>query len=179
MTLEDFGNIGEVVGAIGVVASLIYLAVQTRRNSRQIRQNTVSVLGSVELENARDSAEFLSTLAQNPELGRVWRLGLSDPTKLTELEGVQFGLLLGSAFYRLQGPFRQYRRGLLPEDSWEPFEEVISRYMRSPAVLDWWSRRDVPFARSFCEYVDSGIPSSSRQRAESEGDVLPGLWPDT
>ena len=33
MTLEDLGNLGELVGAIGVVASFIYLAVQIRQNS--------------------------------------------------------------------------------------------------------------------------------------------------
>ncbi len=36
MTLQDLGNIGEFVAAIGVIISLVYLA-------RQIRQNTESV----------------------------------------------------------------------------------------------------------------------------------------
>ena len=172
MTLEDLGNIGEFVGAIGVVASLIYLALQ-------IRHNTNSVQGSVELENARGASEFLTTVAENPELGRIWRLGLSQPAKLTEDEGLQFSMLMGSAFYRLEGPFRQYKRGLLSEDSWEPWEELISRYMRSPAVLAWWSRRDVPFARSFSEYVNSKIPTSSRRSAVIEDKILPPVWPDT
>ncbi len=179
MTLDDLGNIGEFLGAIGVVASLLYLARNIRQTSRQISQNTNSVLGSVELENARGAADFLSSLAENPQLARVWRLGLSEPTKLTEDEGVQFTMLLGSAFYRLEGPFRQYKRGLLSEDSWEPWAELVSRYMRSPAVLAWWSRRDVPFARSFSEYVDSRIPASGRRGAESPDDVLSSVWPDT
>ena len=98
MTLQDLGNIGEFVGAIGVVASLIYLALQIRQNSYQINQNTNSVLGSVELENARLASDWLVTIAQNPQLGRVWSLGLSDPTKLTEDEAVQFAMLMGSAF---------------------------------------------------------------------------------
>ena len=36
MTLESLGNLGEFVGAIGVVISLVYLA-------RQMHQNTLSV----------------------------------------------------------------------------------------------------------------------------------------
>ncbi len=174
MTLEDLGNIGEFVGAIGVVASLIYLALQIREDSYQINQNANSVLGSVELEKARLASDWLVTIAQDPQLGRVWSLGLSAPTKLTEQEGIQFAMLIGSAFYPLEGPFRQYKRGLLSEDSWEPFEEVISRYLRAPGVLAWWARRDVPLARSFTEYVNSRIPNGSKQ------DVLPGvvpMWP--
>ena len=175
MTLEDLGNIGELVGAIGVVASLIYLALQIRQNSHQISQNTNSVLGSVELEHTRLASDWLVAIAQTPELGRVWRFGLSEPTKLTEDEEIQFAMLMGSAFYRIEGDFRQYERGLLSKDSWEPMEELISRYMRSPAVLAWWSNRDVPFARSFSAYVNSRIQTSSGQEVEP---AIASIWRD-
>ena len=46
MTLEDLGNIGEFVAAIAVVVSLVYLAFQIRQGSRQIVQNTNSVLAA-------------------------------------------------------------------------------------------------------------------------------------
>ncbi len=175
LTLDDLGNIGEFVGAIGVVATLIYLALQIRQNSRQISQNTNSVLGTVELEHTRLASDWLVTVAQSPELGRIWRLGLSEPTKLTEDEEIQFAMLMGSAFYRIEGDFRQYERGLLSKDSWEPMEEVISRYMRSPAVLAWWSHRDVPFARSFSDYVNSRIPTSSGHEV---GPAVTSIWRD-
>jgi len=173
VTLQDLGNIGELVGAIAVVASLVYLAVQIRQNSRHISENTNSVLGSVELENSRLHSDWLLTVAQNPELGRVWRLGLSEPTKLTGDEAIQFAMLIGSALYRMEGPFRQYKRGLLSRDSWEPLEEAISRYMNSPAVLAWWSHRDVPFARSFSDYVDAMIPTLPGRAGES---AVASIW---
>ena len=40
MTLQDLGNIGEFVGAIGVIASLVYLAVQIRQNTTSVRAST-------------------------------------------------------------------------------------------------------------------------------------------
>jgi hypothetical protein len=167
VTLEDLGNIGEFVAAIAVVVSLVYLAFQIRQGSRQIVQNTNSVLGSVELEATRVYSDWLLSVAQNPELGRIWRLGMSEPTKLSADEKVQFAMLIGSAFYGIEGPFRQYRRGLLSQDAWQPMDELIARYMRSPAVLEWWANREVPFAKSFSEYADSKIPASSRDDAES------------
>jgi hypothetical protein len=178
VTLQDLGNIGEFVGAIGVVASLLYLALQIRQNSRQISENTNSILGSVEQENARGSSDFLLSLAQHPELARVWRLGLSDAPKLSEDEATQFVMLMGAAFHRLEGPFRQYERGLLSEDSWAPWERLIARYLRSPAVAEWWSRGDVPFSRSFIEYVGSRNPTSSRLGTVATDPVLPSIWPD-
>ncbi|MBW2243041.1 MAG: hypothetical protein JRH01_13740 [Deltaproteobacteria bacterium] len=171
MTLEDLGNIGEFVGAIGVVVTLIYLALQ-------IRENTNSILGSVEREDARGSSDFLQSLAENPQLARVWRLGLSEPAKLTQDEGTQFVMLMGTAFYRLEGPFKQYKRGLLSEEAWEPWGRLIARYMRSPAVLTWWSRGDVPFSRSFVEYVNAMVPTSSRRGNDSPEETLAPVWPN-
>jgi hypothetical protein len=178
VTLQDLGNIGEFVGAIGVVASLIYLALQIRQNSHQISENTNSVLGSVESQDARVSSDFLQSLAENPGLARVWRLGHSEPSKLTEDESTQFVMLMGSAFYRLAGSFGQYQRGLLPADSWEPYDRLISRYLRSPAVVEWWSRGDVPFARSFIDYVDARIPDSATRGAVSKEQILAPAWPE-
>ena len=43
MTLEDLGNLGEFVAALGVGISLGYLAIQIRQNTAQLEQNTSSV----------------------------------------------------------------------------------------------------------------------------------------
>ena len=40
MTLEDLGNLGEFVAAIGVIASLVYLALQIRQNTASLRSST-------------------------------------------------------------------------------------------------------------------------------------------
>jgi hypothetical protein len=40
MTLQDLGSIGELVGGIGVVVSLVYLAFEIRHNTRGLDQNT-------------------------------------------------------------------------------------------------------------------------------------------
>jgi hypothetical protein len=54
MSWQDLGSIGEMISAIAVVVSLIYLAFQIRQNTSQIDQNT---------EAARASA-FDSTITQ-------------------------------------------------------------------------------------------------------------------
>jgi hypothetical protein len=92
-------------------------------------------------------------------------------------EGTQFVMLMGAAFYRLAGSFGQYKRGLLSADAWEPYDRLISRYLRSAAVLEWWSRGDVPFARSFIDYVDARIPASSRRATGRPDQILAPVWP--
>ena len=42
VTLQDLGNIGEFIGAIAVVISLVYLAAQIRQNTRALHSSSYS-----------------------------------------------------------------------------------------------------------------------------------------
>ena len=43
MNIMELGALGEFVGSVGVIATLVYLAVQIRQNSRQISENVKSL----------------------------------------------------------------------------------------------------------------------------------------
>jgi hypothetical protein len=79
MSLEDLGNIGELIAAIGVIASLVYLAVQIRANTNQVRsaehhrfRDETSRLHEIAL-SSREHAELLTKMANNGELSPVER----------------------------------------------------------------------------------------------------------
>ena len=42
MSITELGSLGEFVGAIGVVLTLVYLAHQIRQNTTQLEQNTLT-----------------------------------------------------------------------------------------------------------------------------------------
>ena len=53
MNWEAMGAIGEVVGAAGVIITVIYLALQVRQNSDLIRNNSKQLEQSYELAQAQ------------------------------------------------------------------------------------------------------------------------------
>ena len=65
MTLEDLGNIGEFVGSIGVIASLIYLVVQ----------NLIDHHSSLQMQ-------MIST----PDLNEALRMVADDPDNATQIQ---------------------------------------------------------------------------------------------
>ena len=80
MSIQDWGALGEIVGAVAVVVTLLYL-------TSQIRQNTLS------LRNASSSSinEALShingRLAENPDgLAEIWVRGCADLSSLNPVE---------------------------------------------------------------------------------------------
>ena len=69
MNWEAVGAIGEVVGALAVVATLIYLASQIRQN---MMSNRNAALETISAQNAA----WLSLITQDAEVARIYSTGL-------------------------------------------------------------------------------------------------------
>jgi len=66
MNWNALSSVAEFVAAIGVIASLVYLAVQVRQNTQSIRASTYEGM-------LRGSGEFLRPLSQNRDLDTTER----------------------------------------------------------------------------------------------------------
>ena len=64
MSLEQLANLGEFLGGIAVIVSLVYLAVQVRRNTRATNLSAYQ-------ECVRASNDLAATIAQSGELARI------------------------------------------------------------------------------------------------------------
>ena len=95
MTLSELGNIGEFVGAVAVVVSLVYLAMQ-------IRQNTQTVRASAYHNITAQWANHLQSIADNAELSSLYFRGLADSRSLDAQESPRFFLLMASQFALLE-----------------------------------------------------------------------------
>jgi hypothetical protein len=71
MNWEAISAIGQIVGAIGVIISVIYLALQVRSNARQTR---LASMGSM----SGAFNQWLQSLAGNPQIGDLYYRGMRD-----------------------------------------------------------------------------------------------------
>ena len=62
MDIMELGAIGELVGGVAVIASLVYVGLQ-------VRQNTKAVLAATFQEVSRTSATFSVQMAEGPIIG--------------------------------------------------------------------------------------------------------------
>ena len=91
MNWEAFGAIGEIVGAAGVIVSLIYLASQIKN---QYTESQVTAVNNLTYQwNA-----FMGDMAGDSELARIWVKGLNDFHALDSTEHVQFSTHLNRIF---------------------------------------------------------------------------------
>jgi len=147
MNWEALGAIGETVGAIAVVLTLGYLAVQIRQNTRAIR-------ASAHQDTTRDVSEFLSRVADSADLARILRVGMQDWDKLDDDERMRFSMLLFRVFFNFQHLFSLHREGTLDPEYWASQWQVMLWYMRQPGVGRWWSVAKSRLRPGFVEYME-------------------------
>ena len=148
MTLEDLGNIGEFVGAIAVVVSLLYLAVQIRQNTKTVRTSTYQAV----LESSHRVNHYLA----DPQMERLYRMGRRDLSQLTEDDLAQFRLLVGQIISFYEGLFLQRQHGAIDDDFFLGRFRTFHRMICQPGVRAIWEERGRRyFSHSFVIRVDA------------------------
>jgi hypothetical protein len=153
MTLDDLGNIGELVAAVGVIVSLIYLA-------RQIRQNTRSVQASAFQEAMRDVYAIFDLLASDADLSRIYWASVRDLDSVSPEERRRFASYMLGVFRRMENVVFQTQQGMLDPASWAGIRNTARRSLSQPGGAAWWSRAQDLFSPGFREYVDREIMPS-------------------
>jgi hypothetical protein len=120
------GNYGEFVGAIAVVATLFYLALQVRHSKEATEANTRSVDESRKVamaqsyhSRAAEAATHYRMLAEYEHIPLMLKFDESGVDSLTEEERLRYGFLQMSVAQRLDSAFYAHQLGLLDEDHYE------------------------------------------------------------
>ena len=153
MNWEAIGAIGEIVGAIAVVLSLVYLAAQIRQNTRQVEEQARTQRQNGLLAARSAFTEWRTLVIQDPAIAALWRKGSESLELLNEDERTQMDFLLIDFFWAFATVWIQMSEGLVDESLWKLSRDNVALYAR-PGVRSWWSssphRNEYPveFARS-------------------------------
>ena len=160
MNWEAIGAIGEVIGGVAVIVSLLYLAIQIRQNSRMLKATALSATTEAYLS-------FNMLLGSDPEAARVFQVGLEDFASLTEAEQRQFLNLLRACFVSYQHVYHQYENGLLDDEMWEQFLRASTHLLAIPHIAVWWEDRKSAYTPQFVQSLERA-PQSAAPRLAAE-----------
>jgi len=125
-TLQDLGNLGEFVGAIGVVIPLVYLA-------KQIQQNTTSVRAASFNSMVQNSMNLLRNAYIDSELAEFLHRAEKDPSSLTPEETIRWNAYMTAVYRHFGNLAYQYRVGALDQEMWESYESTLETHLRVPS----------------------------------------------
>lgn len=124
MNWEALSAISEVLGAVAVLLTLIYLAMQMRQNTASVQANTRQAI-------LQEDQQFVFRAMDDPEL-----ILLRFKPNLTDEEKIRLSMYLITFFRLRESNWRQYRNGVLDEPTWTSYLQSL-RAFASPRVRAW------------------------------------------
>jgi len=157
MNWDAIAAIGEIIGALAVFISLIYLAVQIRQNTRQITSSIDATRLAAFERNIASGNRVREFFLVNPELAKLYGKGCKNYTELETAEKVKFGLMLRNVFSETQGAYvRQLSIDHDPE-GFNGLSRIIDELVAAPGVQEYLQINKPDWRPEFERFVDARI----------------------
>jgi hypothetical protein len=147
-TLQALGNLGEFVGALGVVVSLVYLA-------QQMQQNTTSVRAASFNSMVQNSITLLEHSFRDSEFAAFLHRAQDDPEGLSPVERLRWDAYMTAVYRHFGNLVYQHRVGALDRQMWESYERTLEDHLRrTPSWDTWFEENKGVFSASLIEQVE-------------------------
>jgi hypothetical protein len=147
MSLEQAAYLSQVIAAVGVLASLIFVGLQVRQNTRSQRVVAVDSLATA------ISAINVPAM-ESPAIGEALSKALQDWGSATREQRIIAHFFLFSFFKLHESAWYQRRNGVLDAAQWTGWEALLRTYYHSNGVkAGWWPRRQHAYSPAFQAYL--------------------------
>jgi len=148
MVLDQLGSIGSIISGIAVVISLIYLAIQIRRNTEAERTSTYQSIVS-------DFGTMNNNLAGNPDLSHMFVEALENYHEFSDEDKARISQMFFQIFRMFENMFYQQKKGYLDQDLWIGWKRLMLTYFARPGFQTWWEHRRVVYAKPFVHFLET------------------------
>jgi hypothetical protein len=162
MSLEYVFYASQIVAALALVASLLFVALELRNSNRESRHRA----GEEAYQKFR---EVQLETASNADLARIWANGIHDFSSLEPLDRTRFLLLAHVFFKNWESAFLVHVDGRLSHELSESTENMAGDLLGYPGLQAAWSARKRYFHPGFREHVDARIEA----KRNDESPALP------
>ena len=154
LKLSDWASIAEVIGAIAIVVSLIYVGIQVNDSTRAVRSATAN-------ETSAALSSWYSSIGASAQASEVFYNGVTDPGSLSIEETAQFIYLIHGLFIEYQAAYYLGQEQTLDEGVQESITNTLVGVREQPGVLMYWEQRRDLFEPGFRRFFDDLIATGS------------------
>ena len=174
MNLDILGNLGEFIGALGVVLSLLLVVRQLRLGHEQTRRNTRSVRAATFNSMVENSIRLLEHVFRDSELADFVTRAADDPDSLTPGERLRWDSYMTAGFRHFANLLYQRETGSMEEKMWESYRRSFKHHLLSEGWVAWYldhphlfDQRLADEVRSILEELaDEGVPHALEWQAD-------------
>ena len=152
--LSEISSVAEIIGAIAIVVSLIYVGIQVSDSTLAVRSATAN-------ETAAAISAWYSDVGTSPQASEVFLTGISRPEDLTVAETAQFIYLLHGLMLQYQAAFYVAEEGTLDRELQQSIVNTLQGTREQPGFLLYWQQRGDLFEPRFKAFVDDLIANGT------------------
>ena len=157
MNWEMLSAIGQAVAAIGVIPSLIYLAVQIREQNKERRRAGINMLTA-------QWSDLVRTGQESREFAVFFLRGIRSFEGLDAPDKLRFSAFFTRYTRNCEGMFIYYRDGALEKALWDEVERTMIDYFAYTGVREWWATRKHWLTDEFRAVVEAIIAKNSEAK---------------
>jgi hypothetical protein len=149
MSIVELGALGDIVASFGVIATLIYLALQMRQNTKALRLGTSHALTG-------DLRSMFSLLASDQGLAEI----LVEAGHKTQLAGptrVRYWTFTSNLLRIYENAYLLKRENSISEAHWSGMTQLVIDYKSMAAFPAYWEDRKHWLSDEFRGYMDTVI----------------------
>ena len=152
---DAIGAIGELLGSIILIASVVYL-------SRQIRSSTDQASAAAERSVQQDFISIQGSLINDELAIETVRKGLTSFNRLSDKERYYFHMKIGLFVNHFEGVLRMSEKGLVSPDIVETQGDIVLTLVGSPGGMEFWSVAGGTFQNLSTTYIDERLSRGAR-----------------
>lgn len=146
MTFDELASLGELLGGIGVIVSVIYLAFQIRRNSKIVNLNNLHHTLDASRQN------FLASTQSNELLDVLVKS--SNNESLNEAESIRYRFWVLSQIRNFENTYLQYIHGALDKEVIDAIESKLELASSTDSFVKVWESNRLQSVESFRVWAD-------------------------
>lgn len=150
MSVQDLGNIGELIAALATVATLIYLSIQIRNNTKSDEFAAMDRITA-------DVTEFSLHLLRDEKMQSVFTKYIFENVDFESLEAkekFEVRLALQSVFIMGWRAYEAHQTGRLSDNGWHIMISLLrDSYFPSATVSSWFASYAHRYPEAFVNFV--------------------------
>ena len=148
MDLTQLANLGEFIGGVAVLVTLVYLAIQVRHGRNELR------LGS-ELDLSGRAAQLSFAYANDPALIRALEIAQRTPEDIAEDDMRRAFMVFTGYFHMIEALYLRSLEGAISTEAWAAHERIVAGLIRSRFGKAWWaSRQRFAYSEKFQSFLE-------------------------
>ncbi|WOJ93767.1 hypothetical protein R0135_01040 [Congregibacter variabilis] len=150
MNWDAIGATGELIGAITVMVTLIYLVIQLKQNTRALKSSTFQQVSNVMAQN-------WEVIIANPDMAALFLKAASGLKALDEKERFLFGAIATMLFRRVETVYTQEALGAIDARLTAGFKQSCISSLSHAGMREWWQQSQAAFSSEFVLWVNKEL----------------------